>query len=168
MKRRGRARKRPLTRSGVFRAFSPAPLYMLYFLPCHLGDKPAFICFLCPLSRRFTCGTFVFQVSRFLRQFSNSLQNTVSKILTISLLLTTGNDFFLFLNSKICRCLFAFFPFSRFSPQTYYTTSFQIPSVPLPILFRHKRCTEPLLWRTVSFLRIPPLLRLLFRQAMVA
>ena len=98
---------------GVFRAFSPAPLYMLYFLPCHLGDKPAFICFLCPLSRKFTCGTFIFQVS-LLRQFSNSLQKNVSKNLRISLLLTTGNDFFPFLNGKIFRCFLYSFGFPVF------------------------------------------------------
>ena len=114
VKKRGRARKRPLNRFGVFRAFSPA-LYVLYFFRYFLGRA-----FFRSLSRRFTCGTFVFQVSLFLCPFSNSLQNTVSKILTISLLLTTGNDFCPFLNGKICRCFLYSFGFPVFLADILY------------------------------------------------
>ena len=100
-KRRGRARKRPLNRFGVFRAFSPAPLYVLYFFRYFLGRA-----FFRSLARTSSCGTFIFQVSLFLRPFSNSLQKNVSKNLRISPLLTTGNDFVLFLHFSLLDLLF--------------------------------------------------------------
>ena len=94
-----------------FPRFLSRALYMLYFLPCHLGDKPVFICFLSLAFPQVYIWEFIFQVSLFPRSFLKALQNTVSKTLRISPLLTTRNDFFPFLNSKICRCLFVFFPF---------------------------------------------------------
>ena len=76
-----------------FPRFLSRALYVLYFFAAFLGHT-----LFRSLSRRFTCGTFVFQVSLFLRPFSNSLQKNVSKNLRISPLLTTGNDFVLFLH----------------------------------------------------------------------
>ena len=147
-----------------FPRFLSRALYMLYFLPCHLGDKPVFICFLSLAFPQVYIWEFIFQVSLFPRSFLKALQNTVSKTLRISPLLTTRNDFFPFLNSKIFRS-FASFPF--FSPNILYHI-FSNPVRTFTDTFPSLKVSKT---ATMAHYFFPPhflLLRLLFREAMVA
>ena len=167
MKRRGRARKRPLNRFGVFRAFSPARFIFTYYLRFSVcGFTLVFTCFLAHYPASPCAEVFVLKILTFPRQIAGPLQNTVRKTLRISPLLTIRNDFFLSSTARF-SAVFCILLKSSLFPKLHYTTSFQIPSAPLPAAFRHKRSTVPLLWNTV-FLPYFPLLKLLFRSAMVA
>ena len=84
-----------------FPRFLSRALYVLYFFRYFLGRA-----FFRSLARTSSCGTFIFQVSLFLRPFLRTLQKNISKNLRISLLLTTGNDFVLFLHFSLLDLLF--------------------------------------------------------------
>ena len=136
MKRRGRARKRPLTRSGVFRAFSPARFIFTLYCPLFRMRIYArfYVLSLLAIPHLLVRGFSFLKSSLFSRPLSRPLQNAVRKILRILPLLTIRNDFFLSSTANFRRC---FFIFPAFPCNHNYTTSFQFSSASLPTLFRH-------------------------------
>ena len=110
----------PLWRFPRFLSRAALIYFVLFALPFADSSPHFYMPSLTRSSRTFSCGTFIFQVSRFLRPFSKDLQKKCSKNLRISLLLTTGNDFFHFLNGKICRCFCILSGFPFFSADIFY------------------------------------------------